>query len=59
LRDNLDTTKGKPTEALIDASKEVGQEINTRKSKYEGKLQMDIEFKQIRVLIEKCFYFST
>jgi hypothetical protein len=30
---------------------------------YEGKsiskLQMDIELKQIRVLIEKCFYFST
>jgi hypothetical protein len=33
LRDNIDTTK-KNTETLIDASEEVGLEINVEKNKY-------------------------
>jgi hypothetical protein len=33
LRDNMDTIK-KNTETLIDASKEVGLEINAEKTKY-------------------------
>jgi hypothetical protein len=33
LEDNIDTTK-RNTETLIDASKEVGLEINVEKSKY-------------------------
>jgi hypothetical protein len=33
LRDNIDTIE-KNTEALIDASKEVGLEVNTEKTKY-------------------------
>jgi hypothetical protein len=33
LGDNIDTTK-KNTEALIDANKEVGLEVNTEKTKY-------------------------
>jgi hypothetical protein len=33
LSDNIDTTK-KNTETLIDASKKVGLEVNTKKSKY-------------------------
>jgi hypothetical protein len=33
LGDNIDTTK-KNTESLVDASKEVGLEINVKKTKY-------------------------
>jgi hypothetical protein len=34
LGDNIDTIKKKNIQMLIDASKEVGLEVNTEKSKY-------------------------
>jgi hypothetical protein len=49
---NIDTIK-KDTETLIDASKEVGLEINVEKTKY-PRLQKKLQHKISKQIIGKC-----